>query len=291
MKASYEAETGKYITNTNYTVNKVRTEKACPEHTHEYVEIVYTFHGRARHTVDGRVYTVGRGDLIFVNYGSVHSVEPMGVVAYVDIMLKPEFLDEGLEGTRDAFSLLSSKDFKDFSGSVEQERQLVHFQGDDRKQIESLIEMTLAEQSDERSGTELMKRSALNILLGLIFRNMNEERGAQMRIDVELLSYIEKNCHERLTVENLAKQCCYSEEHFSRSFKKYTGKNFTEYINRCRINKAAELLVKTEMAVEDIFLECGFSNRTGFFKSFLKETGYTPLQYRKISKKGTFESQ
>lgn len=290
MKATFESETCKYITETDYAIHRVRTTNGCPMHTHGYVEIVYTLHGKVRHTVDGEFYTVGRGDILLVNYGSTHSVEPLGIAEYFDIMLKPEFLDERLRGTNDAFLLLGSEDFKVFSEKIEKERRLVHFEGDARKRIESLIDMTVAEQSDVRSGGELMRRSALNILLGLVFRNMGSEsaESGRMYIDEHLISYVEKHCYEHLTMEEMARRCFYSKEHFCRSFKKYTGKKFSSYLNSCRIKMAKELLETTDKPVEDIFLECGFSNRTGFFRSFLSETGMTPLKYRKISKKGTF---
>lgn len=291
MKAFYESDKRKFTLDKEYSINRVRTRVFCPEHTHGYVELVYNFRGKAIHKVDGMTYTLGKGDLLFVNYGSTHTVEPQGVAEYADIMLKPEFLDGSLKGEQDAFSLLGLKAFSDFSGTVEKERHLVHFQNDDRRQVEYLIGITLSEQNDERSGAEHMRRSALNMLLSLVFRNMVADSRERMTIDEGLLVYIREHCNESLTLSETAKRCYYTPEHFSRSFKKYTGKNFTEYLNECRIEEAKTLLSDTDKTVEDIFLECGFSNRTGFFKSFSEATGHTPAEYRKISKKGTFINQ
>ena len=288
MNAVFENESHKYTLDGEYSVNLVKTETPCPEHTHGYVEIVYTFKGRALHRVDGKPYILRRGDLLFINYGSTHSVTPHPRAQYADIMLKPEFLDGSLKGTENVFSLLELKGFKDFSDTVEREKRFIHFEGDDRKRTEALIEMTVAEQKNERSGTELVKRSALNILLNLIFRNMMENSSPVFAVNEDLLDYIRKNCREKLTAANLAGKCYYSEEHFSRSFKKYAGKTFTEYLTECRVELAKELLRNTDKSVEHIIGECGFSGRTRFFKSFSERTGMTPLKYRKISKSGTF---
>jgi transcriptional regulator GlxA family with amidase domain len=63
--------------------------------------------------------------------------------------------------------------------------------------------------------------------------------------------------------------------------KKYTGNNPVSYMIECRINKAKVLLVKTDHSIETIIFECGFSNRTAFFKKFLEMEKTTPLQFRK----------
>ena len=284
MNAVFESERNMYVLNMEYAVNRVNIVADCKEHTHDYVEIVYTFGGRALHRVDGREYTLQRGDLLLINYGSLHSLYPKPQSEYVDIMLKPEFLDDSLAGEQSAFSLLRLKQFCDYSCASQNGVNLIHFSRDQRRLIEPLIEMTLEEQEEVRAGAELMRRSALNILLSLIFRRMAEPTGTRMEVGEKLLLYIKANCHEKLTAEAMAQRCFYSEEHFSRSFKKYTGKTFTAYLADCRLELAMRLLRETNKSIETVFEECGFSNRTNFFRMFSQKTGLTPAQYRKISK-------
>ena len=287
-KKEYEwvdQSSNQYILKHGYFIHRFNARLECPEHTHDYVEIVYNFNGKSLHYVDGKPYLLGRGDLLFINFGSSHSVYPQPTAEYADIMLKPEFIDERLKGTKNAFVLLELNEFKDFSDTVERDRRFIHFSGDDRRQIEYLIDLTVSEQNKTLGGKDNMKRSALSLLLNLVFKNMNKASERKVAIDEELIEYVRDHCHEHLTVFEMAKKCFYSEEHFSRSFKKYTGKNFTEYINDCRIERAKTLLRYTEKSVEDVFGDCGFNNRTNFFKSFSNKTGYTPLQYRKIYKK------
>jgi transcriptional regulator GlxA family with amidase domain len=57
-----------------------------------------------------------------------------------------------------------------------------------------------------------------------------------------------------------------------------------DYVNRCRIKRAERMLRDTDMPIERIISECGFSNRTAFFQKFSKAIGRTPLQYRKNQK-------
>jgi transcriptional regulator GlxA family with amidase domain len=95
---------------------------------------------------------------------------------------------------------------------------------------------------------------------------------------------MERNCGERLLINEIASKCGYSVEHFSRIFKKYTGKSPMAYISECRIMRAKDMLLNTEKPIEVIISECGFSNRTAFFKKFFCIEGVTPLQFRKNRK-------
>ena len=129
-----------------------------------------------------------------------------------------------------------------------------------------------------------MKHSALNLLLSMIFRKMAESTATRLSVNDDLLAYIEQNCTDPLRLDDLASKCYYTSEHFARAFKKYTGLTFKAYVYECRIKKAKRMLWKTDLSIEQILSECGFTNRTAFFKKFFQSVGMTPLQYRKNQK-------
>ena len=58
------------------------------------------------------------------------------------------------------------------------------------------------------------------------------------------------------------------------------GTSFKEYVNCLRVKKAKELLI-SKMSVIEIAERVGYNNVTYFNKVFKKETGKTPLEYRK----------
>ena len=72
-----------------------------------------------------------------------------------------------------------------------------------------------------------------------------------------------------------------NEQYFCRFFKKALGKSPISYLNEYRIKQAMLLLQTTDMPVMDICLDCGFNNLGNFLREFKKNTGLTPLQYRK----------
>ena len=276
--------TAEWILQGEYEINRIHLQRVEETHTHQFIEIVYTYQGKGRHRINDRDYYVGHGDLLLIDYHSRHTVEPIENFKYVDIMLKPEYINENLRGSEDALQLFELYDFSDFDENVLCKHSLIHFDGDERKKIESLIEWTEEEQKKKAPGSELMKHSALNLLLSMILRKMTEQKSGRLAVNDALIAYIERNCAEQLRQDELAAKCFYSPAHFARTFKKYTGMTFKAYVRACRVKKAEKLLSETDMHIERIVSECGFSNRTAFFKSFFDVFGQTPLQYRKNQK-------
>ena len=284
MGVSFDKHSHRYVLDDDYAIHRTSTRTAAPAHTHGYAEMVYTFGGNALHCIDGTPYRLGRGDLLFINYGCVHAVEPQAHSDYADIMLKPAFLDSTLKGCEDAFALFRLKEYQAFSDTVQRERHLIHFSGEERERIEALLKIALTEYTDRTKDMAYIQRPALQMLLQFIFRKMSEDATKQHCIDENLLLFIREHCHEKLRAADLAEYCFYTPAHFSRAFKKYTGKTFSCYLTESRLQRAAALLRETEKSVEEILSLCGFSGRTRFFAQFSATFGTTPLQYRKNQK-------
>ena len=229
------------LTNEFY-LNFVDLKKVEAEHTHNFIEIVYTLEGKGCHCIDGREYIVKAGDALVINYHRKHAIVPGENLRYVDIMLKPEFLSDTLRGTDDIFLLLRLSDFMDISGLVIKDNLLLHFEGEERKKIEFLIEWMREEQIKSAPASGLILHSAVSMLFSVVFRKMAEDQSIRLSVNEHLLAYVERNCCNRLLINEIAAKCGYTSEHFSRIFKKYTGKTPVAYITECRIKKAKELL-------------------------------------------------
>ena len=97
----------------------------------------------------------------------------------------------------------------------------------------------------------------------------------------EILLYVEENYRHPILLEDIAGKFGLNREYFCRFFKKILGKSPITYINEYRIKQAIILLQTTDSPVMDICLDCGFNNLGNFLREFKKDTGFTPLQYRK----------
>jgi AraC-like DNA-binding protein/CheY-like chemotaxis protein len=95
------------------------------------------------------------------------------------------------------------------------------------------------------------------------------------------VEYVENNCSESLSLEEVARVACMSKYHFCRVFKKQFGIGPMQYLMGLRIKKTISLLTGSDLPVTLIALKAGFSDVSQFNKQFKKVTGLTPTAFRK----------
>ena len=92
------------------------------------------------------------------------------------------------------------------------------------------------------------------------------------------LDYIEINVKEDITAEELAGIAGYSVFHFYRLFQSAIGVPVMQYILRRKMLHAI-CEIGSGRKKNDVIFEYGFETYSGFYRSFIRETGYTPAEY------------
>lgn len=98
------------------------------------------------------------------------------------------------------------------------------------------------------------------------------------------ISYINENLSSSLSRESISKALFTSESTLSHNFIKETGSSLVDYITRLRIQKAKELLSKTDLPITQISIEVGYNYSAYFTKIFREHEKQTPKQYREAMK-------
>ncbi len=78
---------------------------------------------------------------------------------------------------------------------------------------------------------------------------------------------------------DVAEEFGFSQAHFSRIFKKITGKSFVTALTELRIRQAKALLTAKKQTVAEIAWQCGYQNQRYFLSVFKKKVGCTPTQF------------
>lgn len=92
--------------------------------------------------------------------------------------------------------------------------------------------------------------------------------------------WIKSHYNMNITLREMARKSYMCETYFSEQFKLRTGKNFNEYLNELRIDKASELLKRPGLKVSEVGELVGYNNSSYFIKVFRKKTGMTPSDFR-----------
>ena len=95
------------------------------------------------------------------------------------------------------------------------------------------------------------------------------------------LAYAMEHFSESIQVGDVAQAVYVTPNYFSRVFKEETGENFTDWLNKYRIEQAKKRMdAEPETKVYAIAEETGFSDYKYFAFIFKKYTGFTPTSYR-----------
>ncbi|WP_028559572.1 AraC family transcriptional regulator [Paenibacillus pinihumi] len=126
-----------------------------------------------------------------------------------------------------------------------------------------------------------------SVLLDLLSRIIEQEplQIMQSKTDeMERLSaiqqYIDSHLHEEVTVESMAAVLHLHPNYFIKYFKRHFGIPPLRYINLKRMERAKFMLQTTSASIKEIALSLGFDDANYFSKTFRRETGYRPTEYR-----------
>lgn len=98
----------------------------------------------------------------------------------------------------------------------------------------------------------------------------------------QLIRYMDEHFASNLSLRSAARMVNMSEAYLSTVFKKETGTNFIDWLNMLRIEKAASLLIETDMPGYLISERVGYENSNYFGRIFKKMKGVSPQKYRAL---------
>jgi len=252
-----------------------------PEHSHDYVEIVYMCAGSTTHIINGEKLTLREGELLFLCQSAKQEIYPAGYddIA-VNFIVLPDFFNLILQmiGEEDTpiriFLLDCLRNKKSQTG-------FLHFKVSDVLPIQNLVENLIYTMVYDTPN----KRNINQLTMGLLFMQLinytdrlvasnNEEQTV-----VKVLKYIEEN-YSHGSLSELSHNLHYDISALSREIKNRTGKKYTELVQEKRLSQSCFLLKNTNLNVDEIANKIGYENISFFYRIFKVKYGISPKKYR-----------
>lgn len=95
-----------------------------------------------------------------------------------------------------------------------------------------------------------------------------------------VMNLIKQQYATQITLDRMADSAGFSPKYFCRIFHEVTHYTPMDYLNQYRINRAAEMLLRTDDSIEEIAYNCGINDTSYFIKLFKRYKNITPLKYR-----------
>ncbi len=99
------------------------------------------------------------------------------------------------------------------------------------------------------------------------------------------MNYIQSHTNGSLGVDDVAEQIHRSSSYLMRRFKAEVGMSVGDYMTKCKLEEACDLLVYGSRSLAEISAYLGYSSQSYFQNVFKKQYGVTPMQYRKQNQK------
>ncbi|BAK81222.1 response regulator transcription factor [Candidatus Arthromitus sp. SFB-rat-Yit] len=100
----------------------------------------------------------------------------------------------------------------------------------------------------------------------------------------QVINVINKNYNEELSLKTLAQKYNINSSYLGQIFTKEVGVSFSEYLNKIKNNKAKDLILNTNMKINDIAKSVGYIDTSYFYRKFKKYFGVCPSTLRNMKK-------
>ena len=250
-----------------------------PVHWHDEFEIIYVRSGFLTVSISGESYIGKTGDAFVVSPGNLHLMgSQTGTVDYYTFLFPLKYISFRTDDMLDE-KLLEPLN----SGHL----MICPRVNDTAKELcEQLIKIYEAKNDESESKITTQVRTKI-ILLQFILEMwekgfvIENDKSGRNTIEKEMISYIQQNFMEKISLKEFSEQFHLSEKYISRYFKEHFHITLSQYITHLRLAHAKQLLQDTDTPVTEIAMQSGYQNVSYFIRSFKKTYGVSPLKYRK----------
>lgn len=232
-------------------------------HYHNSIEFSVCLGGTHRICVNGNMYTIERGDILFINSYGVHYFDIREGTETVAILIGENYLD----------------DLRRASGAEEINFPILM---QDKQRNARAIEFLLQWSKDKPNCSILQHQGYSNLFLGELYKEygwVKPMQGKASHVVIDAMQYIQKNLKNEITVEAMARRVGYSKNHFAKLFHETVGQTFRDYVNMQRAEMAKDMIENdASRTIVDISFACGFESMATFYRAYEKRFGESPRQ-------------
>ncbi|MDE6903967.1 MAG: AraC family transcriptional regulator [Lachnospiraceae bacterium] len=257
-----------------------KDEKAMDMHIHDCYEVYYSISGGKQFLIDNKLYSIEPGNIFVINQYESHYLTQIDQAVHERIILSihPDFI-KNMSTEQTDLEYCFTKRPAGFSHKLQLTKE---------QQKRFLFYINKITSSNDY-GSDLIERCVfceLFIMINSICRFREEKPWEESSVTYnaqvdEILSYINNNIHETISIADLASRFFISESYICRIFKATTGTTINKYITARRISIAKSLLAEG-IGVTEVCEQCGFNDYSNFLKSFSKSVGISPKKYAQI---------
>ena len=256
---------------TDNLISRLGSTSHFPLHFHRKIELTYMICGSNVSYISNAKYCAEKDDILFIPQYQTHSYTTTADAQRFVFMPTPDFMSDSIRifESRSLPPLLASKRFN-------------------REKILPLFEdmhATLADKSLAPHTKELLLKGYTDIVFGRLLEEYGAlltENNGSVELIFHILTFIEENYAENITLELLADRFGYNKFYFSRLFNVHIGESLNIYVNTVRVNKMlAQLKNQSSVNITNAAMNAGFNSMPSFYRAFKRIYHCSPKEFFK----------
>ncbi len=250
-------------------------------HWHHDVELMLVTGGEIPVGINGKLHRMKQGDLAIIGSGDIHFYEGIPQEHDIDLIIfPPNLLGHGRWPVGQHFRtpvFTEDVNADPACATVADKETMACLRG--------LFLDIMKEARQRDSAHEEMMKGRLHLFCGTASRllptDMSTVAGEKRRLEQvmrvqQALEWLEENCRNDVSLQDLAIRMNTSYHHLSRLFGQAVGTPFKQHLNLLRINEADRLLAGSTLSITEIALQCGFNSLRTFNRVYRSVRGQAP---------------
>jgi AraC-like DNA-binding protein len=252
-----------------------------------FFELIFIVSGSGTQTLNGNTFEYREGNMFLITPEDDHSFQIRTTTGFLIIRFNDVYIGSNMssiEHIRHMEYILWNANHK--PGCI-----LINLE--DKRLVRPLMEAIIREHANRDFFDVELLRQLVNTVIVIVARCVARSFPDKMGSDSEkkildIIRYIQSNIRypEKIKAANIAGHFAISEFYMGRYFKKHTGETMQQYILSFKLKLVEARLLYSDMRINEIVSELGFTDESHINKLFRKFKGVSPTEYRK-SKKNT----
>lgn len=260
---------------------------ACKRHKHTFFEIVYILKGAGTYHINGNEFSFKANDLFLVMPDAEHYTRIDVTSGFLFIRFNNIYLQAQQASGRHS-------DLSDWIQKLEyilqngyQLQGFVPLHASDQPLTRAVCEAIVQGLDAQQALQKELMQQLINTLITVVARNVAmlhlQQQEGQPQAGRAILQYIHQHIYEpeKLRAETIAAHFNISLNYISEYFKKHTQGGMQQYIVNYKLSLIEIRLRHSDMRLNEIAYEFGFTDESHFTRMFKKHKGLSPSAYRK----------
>ena len=257
-------------------------ESTLKEHDHTFFELVYILTGTGIQWINNHKFPYHDGHLFMITPGDIHAFDIHTKTKFVYIKFNDIYIHSAVFGADNIQRL------EFILQHANHQPGCILRNITDKLLVKPMIEAIIREYTNKHLYSTEIITQLINTIIIVVARNVAmflpeklDENSTEMSLNI--LQYIQSNIShpDKIKATAISQHFGISPNYLGRYFKKQTNETMQQYILNYKMKMVESRLLHTDMRINEIVEELGFTDESHLNRLFRKYKGISPTEFRK----------